>query len=89
MAVYLVTYDLNKEDKNYEGVISELEKSLNWCKPLLSTWLISTTESADALSARIRLKMDANDFLLVIEVKPNYEGWLHKSYWEWIRKYLR
>lgn len=88
MAVYLVTYDLNEQDKNYPGVIAELKASTNWCKPLLSTWLISTNETANALSARVKSKMDANDYLLVIEVRANYQGWLHNSYWDWIRTHL-
>ncbi|SDL67352.1 hypothetical protein SAMN04487898_12283 [Pedobacter sp. ok626] len=88
MSVYLVTYDLNKKDKNYDGVITEIERSSAFCKPLKSTWLVSTTESAIGLHNRIWKHMDDNDYLLIIEVKANYYGWLEKTHWEWIKKHL-
>ena len=33
---------------------------------------------------RIGPHIDANDFLLIIEIRDNVQGWLPKDAWEWI-----
>lgn len=85
MAVYSVTYDLNKQDKNYDGLIEELKNSSAYINYQKSAWLIKTYESIEALNNRLKSQIDDNDYLLVIEVKNNYLGWLPKSDWDFIR----
>lgn len=88
MPVYCISYDLNKTGQNYEELYEELKKSPGFWHYLDSTWLISTTETADQLSNRIRLHLDDNDNLLVIKVVRDYAGWLSKKAWDWIDKHV-
>lgn len=88
MTVYCVSYDLNKAGQNYNALYEELKKSPGWCHPLDSTWLISTHETADQLSNRIRAHLDNNDSLLVIKVIHPYAGWLPEKTWEWINQHV-
>ncbi|SEK17584.1 hypothetical protein [Parapedobacter koreensis] len=88
MAVYIVSYDLNKGGQDYEGLYKELKNSPSWWHYLDSTWLISTSETAEQLYARIGKHIDKNDYALTIEVRRNYEGWLPKKAWEWIREHI-
>lgn len=76
MSVYCVSYDLNQAGQNYNALYDELKKSPGWCHPLDSTWLISTGETAQQLSDRLRRHLDNNDTLLVIGVTKEYAGWL-------------
>lgn len=68
MTVYCVSYDLNKAGQNYNPLYEELKSSPSYWHYLDSTWLISTSETAEQLSARIRTNIDDNDNLLVIKV---------------------
>lgn len=86
--VYLVSYDLNKSGQDYDGLYKEIKSSPSWCHPVDSTWLIYTDESINTLNSRIGRHIDQNDNVLLIEVKANYEGWLPKVVWDWIRKYI-
>ena len=88
MSVYCVSYDLNKAGQNYNALYDELKKSPGWCHPLDSTWLISTRESAQQLSDRLRKHLDNNDTLLVIGVTKEYSGWLPQATWDWMRQHI-
>ena len=88
MSVYCVSYDLNKAGQNYNALYEELKKSPGWCHPLDSTWLISTRETAQQLSDRLRRHLDNNDTLLVIVVTKEYAGWLPKTAWDWMKQHI-
>lgn len=87
--VYVVSYDLNKSGQDYVGLHNELKNSTSWWHYLDSTWLIYTSESADQLYDRIGKYIDKNDYVLVIEVRSNYSGWLPQKAWDWIKSYIR
>lgn len=82
--VYLITYDLNKSDKDYEGVYQAIkDASTYWCHYWDSSWLIkSNLETADAVFDKIKPHLDNNDCCFVVEVKNNKQGWLTKEQWE-------
>lgn len=84
MAVYCVSYDLNKQGQNYNALYDELKKTD--CLHILgSTWLVSSNESANQLSSRLQKVMDTNDRLFVSRVNQwQYDGWLPKTFWEWV-----
>lgn len=88
MSVYCVSYDLNKAGQNYNALYDELKKSPGWCHPLDSTWLISTRETAQQLSDRLRRHLDNNDSLLVIGVTKEYAGWLPQTTWDWMKQHI-
>jgi len=88
MAVYSVSYDLNKPGQNYSSLYEELKNSNSWWHYLDSTWLVYTFESANQLSNRLRKHIDSNDSLLVIRVTNDYAGWLPEEAWDWIRKHV-
>ncbi len=89
--VYIVSYDLNKTGQNYAGLYEELKKSPTWWHYLDSTWLVFTTESAEALWTRISPYLDQNDRALIIKVQPgtsNRSGWLEQKAWDWINSHV-
>jgi hypothetical protein len=86
--VYCVSYDLNRLGQRYKDLHAELEKSLSWWHYLDSTWLILTNETANTLVDRLRQHMDDNDYILVIAVKRDYQGWLSQEAWDWINKHV-
>lgn len=86
--VYMVSYDLNKLGQDYEGLYEELRRSSGYWHYLDSTWLISTSESANSIFNRLRPSIDNNDSVLIIDVGRDYSGWLSKKAWEWIKQQI-
>jgi|APMI01.1.fsa_nt_gi hypothetical protein len=83
--VFCVSYDLKQPGRDYSPLIDALKESSQWWHYLDSTWLIKTTETSDQVWARLSSKVDKNDFMLIIEVRNNSNGWLPKEAWDWIR----
>ena len=85
--VYLISYDLNKADKNYTDLYDAIKKASTgaWWHYLDSTWIIKSNLTVADVSNRLKATMDNNDSLLVIEVKNNYAGWLKKEAWDYLR----
>ncbi|NOD62070.1 MULTISPECIES: hypothetical protein [unclassified Ruegeria] len=94
MAVYVVTWNLNKEKSNYAAArsafIKQLETYTNKADSgLESVRFISTNQSADQVDAHLRKKLDTNDRLLVSKMNNGeHQGWLSKDTWEWINARL-
>lgn len=88
MTVFMVNYDLMAPGQRYNDLIEEIEKSPGWCKLLLSCYLVSTSETATQLRDRLRTRIDANDLILVMEVRNNAQGWLPQAKWDWINKHV-
>jgi hypothetical protein len=85
--VLLISYDLNRPERprNYEAIRRLIEaNAVSWQKPLYSQWLVETTEGTDAWSTRLRGVLDENDYLLVVQVRRPYQGWLPRSIWDWL-----
>lgn len=85
MAVFSVSYDLNKAGQNYEALYTELKRT-QYKHIMDSTWLISTTESAKEIYNRLSAKIDNNDLIFISKVNANqYYGSLRGSdIWQWI-----
>jgi hypothetical protein len=80
--VYAVNYDLRtKADPDYKGLKKELQNSFRWWHHLKSTWLIVTKGTPTQLWNRIRRHVHTKDFVLVIEVRDNCQGWLPTRVW--------
>lgn len=85
---YAISYDLRAPGRNYDGLFEAIKKSSRWWHYLESTWLIITNETPDQVWDRLEGKIDKNDYLLIIEVRDNTQGWLPKEAWDWIRQYV-
>jgi len=90
MAVYLVTWALNKENPNHaESVkqfVAHLERYRNTTDSgLESVWFVSTNMTASQLCDDLRKTFDDNDKLVVTKLVPgDYYGWLSEEVWAWI-----
>jgi len=89
MNVLLITYELNAKPKEeYTELYSTIKKSNYWWHYLENTWLIATETDPKEWHDKLENKIFHNDRLLIIEVKPNYDGWLSRDAWKWIKQYL-
>lgn len=87
--VYMITYDLNKQGKDYDNLIQAIKDASTgaWCSYWKSSYLIkSNISSAEKVFDRLKPYIDSNDRILVIEVTDNYWGWLENRQWEYIKE---
>jgi hypothetical protein len=90
MAVYVVTWNLNREKPNYHTARQRFVDHLNTLENQADRYLdsvrfISTASSAANLEAYLRQMMDANDRLMVSMLRPGeYAGWLDRTVGTWI-----
>ncbi|MDB5995294.1 MAG: Uncharacterized protein JWP42_2430 [Pseudomonas sp.] len=94
MAVFMVTWNLNKERGNYaqarQAFTQHLDRYQNVSDPGLESvrWLNSAA-TATQVSDDLRLKLDVNDRIFVTKINEGeHQGWLSKSVWEWINARL-
>ncbi len=76
MAVYSLTYDLNK-NKDYTKLHQKIKLLANdiWCRPTLSQWLFYSDKNANYLMQQLRLACDSDDTLFLIEVNIQELRW--------------
>lgn len=94
MAVYVVTWNLNREGANYSArrtaFLNHLARYPNVADPALETvrW-VSSAGTASALSLDLRHQLDANDSIFVSRlVDGSYDGFLSQPTWDWVRSRL-
>ena len=84
MSKYCVSYDLNENHKDYDGLISAI-KDYNCIKALYSTWFVKSDDSAQDIYKHLKPYIDNDDHLFVIEVNPSAkQGWMPKDIWTWL-----
>lgn len=88
LRAYSISYDLRKPGRDYSGLYQAIKKSPRWWHYLESTWIVQTTETPNQIWDRLSSHIDAGDFLLIIEVRNNAQGWLPKEAWDWINSYV-
>lgn len=87
MAVYIVTYDLNKETKRPD-IVGEIKKYGSWAKLSESSYAISTSETVAAVYGKMQKHLDQNDNLYVITLKRPYTGFGQKDVNDWLASNL-
>ena len=86
--LFLVTYDLNRPGQNYSELYEQLRSLGESQHPLESTWFIKTADivTANDVYSKLRELIDEKDTLFVVEITgSDRQGWLAKSFWQWIR----
>lgn len=83
---YAINYDLKKPGRDYSGLFSAIKNCGKWWHYLDSTWLVISNESPNQIWKRLEPYADKNDYLLIIEVRDNVQGWLPKEAWDWIHE---
>ena len=90
MAIYLITYDLSSEDKDYTSLYTEIEKLGNAIRILKSVWLVKVENmTANDISKVLRTVLDDRDLLYIVRNDDfDRQGWMHSSNWQWLKDNL-
>jgi hypothetical protein len=83
--IYAINYDLKRPGQNYKELFDAIKTSgSSWWHYLGSTWLVDSSLTAKGVWDHLAPRVDKNDFVLVIGVTRDYQGWLPKEAWDWI-----
>lgn len=85
---YLVSYDLNKSGKNYDGVYEAIKSASNgvWCHALESVWIIQSSLSAKDIYGKVAPFIDLDDRLLVVGLTGEWWGCLDSNISDYLKK---
>jgi hypothetical protein len=83
--ILLVTYDLKQPTASYSELFDVLKGEQSWSHYISSTWLIATDKSAKQFSSELAEHIFGGDRLLVTQLIGEYEGWLPRKAWDWIK----
>ena len=84
MTAFLISYDLKVPGRDYSGLYEAIKGSGQWWHYLDSTWIVIIQGSAQQIWERLAPHVDKNDYVLIIQVSDNVQGWLPKDAWDWI-----
>ena len=87
--LFLITYDLKKPGQNYNELYEAIKGCGEWQHALESTWAVKVSSwvSADDVYNQLRPNIDDGDFLFIVDITGRErQGWMVKSFWEWINK---
>lgn len=88
MNTYLISYDLIKPESSpdYVKLTTRIKAYSYWAKPLRNVWIIQTTQSAAQVRDNLRVSMDANDKILVIQVTSHWASFgLPSNVTDWMK----
>lgn len=89
MGLYQITYDLRKQ-RDYQSLHARIKAYGTWCRPLESTWVISTPQSAVQVRDNLKAVMDRDDGLLVTRLQGDAAWYgVTAEVTDWLKKQLR
>ena len=83
-----ISYDLNQPGQNYERVIEAIKALGNWAKVQKSFWYVRSSLTASQALDRLKLVIDKNDSIIVVDATNNVAAWYGVSHevGEYMRK---
>ena len=84
MSAFSINYDLKAPGRDYTGLFEAIKQYGKWWHHLDSMWIVITDERPQQIWNRLAQHVDKNDYMLIIEVRDNTQGWIPKDAWTWI-----
>jgi len=85
--IYAVIYELKKWRKDYSSLFEKIKEYGTWMHYIDNVWIIESSYDADKISQDLLPLIDQkDDYLLVIKIASDYQGWLPKDAWDWMKE---
>jgi len=85
--LYAVIYKLKKWGKDYSSLYQKLQDYDAWMHYIDNFWIIDSSKYANDISKDLLPLIDQkNDYILIIQISRDYQGWLPKEAWSWINE---
>ena len=85
MRVLLVTYTLRNQLKDYSPFFEAIQNSgKKWWHYIDTAWIVETDLTVDQLAQKLYPFIERTDYLFVVRIANEHQGWLPKEAWDWI-----
>jgi len=93
MAVFVVTWNLNREGANYDArrtaLLNQIGRYQNASDPGLESVRWVAADTAEKLCGDLMQRLDKNDRIFVCQLhRGAYQGFLSQPVWDWINPRL-
>jgi len=89
MKTFLISYDLGVPETHADYIaLSKHLKTLysSWARPVKSVWIVKSDKDAGQIRDEIRLTLDSNDKLIVVELNSNWGTFnVSKEVTDWMK----
>lgn len=75
MGQYVISYDLHQEGRDYEKIKAGIFSLKDYVKILESVWLVNHPYTAAEVREHMKVFMDGNDSIMVIEIGAGWATW--------------
>lgn len=87
---YVISYDLKGGSSDYSALYEAIKSVGEWQHPLESTWVVMTDLDKNQIYDKLKPALEDVDHVLIFQVYPRErQGWLAKSFWEWMRNKVK
>jgi len=87
MSVLLISYTLRNTQKDYSQLFEAIKnKSNGWWHYPDNIWIVNTGDSADTFAKKLYPFLEKPDYLFVVKITSEHQGWLPKEAWDWLNK---
>jgi hypothetical protein len=86
--LFLVTFSLRNPNKDYSQFLVTLRgNAQQWWHFIEQSCVVTTFHDVDTYSKLLLPHIEKTDSLLVVEITPNqFQGWLPKEAWDWLKQ---
>jgi hypothetical protein len=88
MAIYLISYDLNKPGQDYADLIAAIKRLGTWWHYLDSTWVVEHDGPAMTIRDALFPNLDRNDELLVVRLGKDWAWYGRTDAGQWLQRNL-
>lgn len=89
MACNIISYDLDKPNRNYDELYEAIKNLGTWWHCLESVWIVDSSHSTSAIRDNLMQYLDSGDKLAVFKLSGNWAtNNLSKDCNDWLKKHL-
>ena len=87
MIKFIHAYVKPKKGVTIAEVDAAMDAAVDWFRYSNTCWIIKTTSDPGKWLTKLRNLVDPDGSLLMFEINPRArQGWMSKTFWDWIRK---
>jgi hypothetical protein len=87
MSVYMISYDLIDNSKDYDDLYEGIKSYGTWWHHLESVWMIETKEKTSQIRDKLMNKLSDNDKLFVVKLQGGWASYnIKKSGTDWLKE---
>jgi hypothetical protein len=82
-----ISFKFADRDPKFAKLRPVFDHATDWFRYTSNCWIVWTSSSAEQWYERLRPHIDDKDSMFIIEINlGERQGWMSKSFWEWLNE---